>query len=77
MEHGHFKFSEISQYAVDGSESYIIDLEQSSISTYSNENVLNRLNKDENVESIEYVVGDSIPMAISNLFYRAESTYFL
>lgn len=63
------KSSGISRYVAAGPDSYIIDLEPSGVSTYSNENELDRLSKNSDVVSIDYVVGDSIPMAISNLFY--------
>ena len=36
---------------------------------YSEENNIDNIKKNEDVVSVEYVVGDSIPVALSNLFY--------
>lgn len=45
------------------------DMKGINVDMYSEENNIDNIKKNEDVVSVEYVVGDSIPVALSNLFY--------
>lgn len=52
------------------STSYFVNVSKGiNVDMYSEENNIDNIKKNEDVVSVEYVVGDSIPVALSNLFY--------
>lgn len=52
------------------STSYFVNVSKGiNVDMYSEENNIDNMKKNEDVVSVEYVVGDSIPVALSNLFY--------